>query len=164
MKKQKTQITHKLVPVIPIIFLFFIILNSNYSRGATDGYRIKIQISGMADSVCYLANYYGDKTYLTDTSYLDKKGRFVFEGDSLLPGGIYIVAGQSNNRYFEMIIDREQQFSITSDISDITGKIKFDKSSDNTLFFDYINNNITNRKKIEALKRSKNEFACFDKC
>ncbi|OQX79838.1 MAG: hypothetical protein B6D61_02865 [Bacteroidetes bacterium 4484_249] len=158
MNKNKSQIIHNLVSIVPFVFLFFIILDTNISMGAADGYKIKIQINGIADTVCYLANYYGDKTYLTDTAYVDKKGRFVFEGDSVLPGGIYIVAGQNNNRYFELIIDKEQQFAITTDLSDITGKMKFDRSFDNTLFFDYINNNITNRKKIASLKKSKEEF------
>jgi len=154
--KPKLQIfPNNLISLISLIPLFFY---SNHSIAASDGYKIKIQISGIADSVCYLANYYGDKTYLTDTAFVDKKGRFVFEGDSALPGGIYIVAGQSNNRLFEMIIDNEQKFEVTSDISDISGKIKIKGSKNNTLFFNYINFNTAKHREIESLKKSLSKF------
>jgi peroxiredoxin/CBS domain-containing protein len=123
------------------------------------GYKIRIQIKGIADTVCYLANYFGDKTYLTDTATVDVKGKFIFEGDTALPGGIYIVAGQSNNKYFELIIDREQKFTAETDISDVSGKINFENSPDNTLFFGFIEYNMKVKKEIELLRKSEDMFA-----
>ncbi len=117
------------------------------------GYHIKVQITGIKDTVCYLANYYGDKTYLTDTAKVDKKGRFVFEGDSALPGGVYIIAGESNNKYIEFLIDRSQAFSITTDISNILSDVHFDRSEENVLFFDFIQYNMKVRKEMESLQK-----------
>ncbi len=134
-----------------------LILSSSLYAG-TKGYKIKFQITGLQDTVCYLANYYGDKTYLVDTALVDKKGKFVFEGDSLLPGGIYIVAGEHNNRILEFMVDKSQQFSASSDISDITGKMKFSGSPENDLFFGYIKKNIQDRKAIDELKKKKSEL------
>ena len=137
------------------IWLTAIILLLSYSNTNAEGYSIKIQIKGIHDTVCYLANYYGDKTYLTDTALVDAKGRFVFEGDSVLPGGVYIIAGQSNNKYFECIVDKDQRFSITTDITDISGEARINNSHDNKLFFNYIVRNIDHYKKMEVLKQKK---------
>jgi len=139
--------------VIIVLLIHTIILNNVFAGDKS--YELKFQVKGIKDTVCYLASYYGDKTYLTDTAWVDAKGKFVFEGDSALPGGIYIIAGQSNNKYFECIVDKEQQFSITTDLSDISNKAKISNSHDNELFFLYIERNIEHYKKIEVLKQKK---------
>jgi peroxiredoxin len=144
-----------------LIFFFPVIFPGiSQAKGGNDngGYKIKIQLKGITDSVCYLANYYGDKTYLTDTATVDAKGKFVFEGDSSLPGGIYIIAGQSNNKYLEIIVDRFQKFSILSDIADLSGGVKFENSPENTLFFEYIKYNMIIRKQIEKLNKDKSLY------
>jgi len=120
---------------------------------AEEGYKIKVQLTGITDTVCYLANYYGDKTYLTDTAFTDSKGRFTFEGDSSLPGGVYIIAGQSNNKYMEIIIDKSQHFSVTADLKTIMSEVKFEKSEENILFFDFIQYNMKIRKEMDGLRK-----------
>lgn len=136
-------------------WLVFILLNLLIVNVNGQGYHLKFQIKGIQDTVCYLANYFGDKTYLTDTALVDEKGKFVFEGDSVLPGGIYIIAGQANNKYFECIVDKEQQFSILTDLRDVSANAKISNSEDNTLFFEYIVQNINHYKNIEGLKQKK---------
>ena len=142
----------KLVWFATILFSLLI------TRSNAEGYELKFQVKGIKDTVCYLANYYGDKTYLTDTARVDAKGKFVFEGDSVLPGGIYIIAGQSNNKYFECIVDKEQQFSIVTDLTDVSANAKISNSLDNELFFEYIVRNIDHYKKMEVLKQRKATF------
>jgi peroxiredoxin len=118
---------------------------------ATSGYRITITIEGIEDSVLYLANYYGDKTYLSDTSYLTKKGSFVFEDGNPLPGGIYIIAGQNNIKLFELLIDREQSFSISALMPDLFNSLEFENSIENDLFYKYIRMNVSSQKELERL-------------
>jgi peroxiredoxin len=141
-----------------LYLLIFILVQASHLAGnpfslSGNGYRIKVQLAGIKDTVCYLANYFGDKTYLTDTAKVDTKGRFIFEGDSSLPGGVYIIAGQSNNKYLEFIVDRYQFFSIFADISTISSDVRFEKSEDNVVFFDYIQYNMKVRKEIELLRK-----------
>lgn len=137
------------------LILKSILIILGLSAFGNDGYKIKIQIEGISDSVCYLANYYGDKVYLTDTAQVLKKGVFVFEGTEALPGGIYIVAGQSNNQYFEFLVDKNQNFSIHTAVPDLLQQIHFKNSTENDLFYSYINLSVQNRKKIEQLKKNK---------
>ena len=144
--------SEKGVLIITLLLLIFLVKNV---FAGDEGYELKFQVKGIKDTVCYLANYYGDKTYLTDTARVDTKGKFVFEGDSALPGGIYIIAGQSNNKYFECIVDKDQQFSIATDLLDISSKAKISNSPDNELFFLYIERNIDHYKRMEVLKQKK---------
>lgn len=122
-------------------------------QSQTVGYNFKVKIENSEDSVLYLANYYGDKTYLTDTATISNNGAFLFSGDTALPGGIYIVAGQNNNRYFEIIIDKSQEFEIETDLKDINSNVKVKNSPENQLFFDYVKFNVLNYKEINALKK-----------
>lgn len=139
-----------------LLFWYFALaatLVSAQKKGFADGYKIKGTIEGLQDTVCYLANYFGDKTYVTDTAEVDSKGRFTFEGDSALPGGIYIVAGQSNNKYLEIIVDKEQSFSFETSLPELSENISFVHSPQNKLFFEFINYNVMIRKQIEKLKK-----------
>ena len=149
-RKSRYNSYKSLIWLISIVFV--LMMNKT---NAAERYELKFQVKGIQDTICYLANYYGDKTYLTDTAVVDEKGRFVFEGDSVLPGGIYIIAGQAKNKYFECIVDKDQNFSIVSDLSDISAKAKISNSLDNELFFEYIVRNINHHKNITKLKQQK---------
>ena len=107
------------------MILWSLIFQTGLNSLGNEGYKIQIQIDGITDSVCYLANYYGDKVYLTDTAKVGKKGIFIFEGDEPLPGGIYILAGQSNNQYFEFLVDKEQKFYIATALPNLLENIEF---------------------------------------
>jgi len=64
MKENKKQnISNRHFVWIVAILLMMLIVNVN-----GQGYQLKFQVKGIEDTVCYLANYYGDKTYLTDTA------------------------------------------------------------------------------------------------
>jgi peroxiredoxin len=148
--------TVELRSVFTAIAVFIIIISGLAQKNAGKaGYKIKGEISGITDTVCYLAHYYGDKTYMTDTARADSKGRIVFEGDSVLPGGIYIVAGQKNNKYLEIIVDKDQHFSFRAALPDVSENITFEDSPENTLFFEFINENMRIRKQIEQFKADK---------
>jgi peroxiredoxin len=100
-------------------------------------YLIKATIHGLKDTICFLGNYYGDKQYIKDTAKVDSKGNCEFKGDEKLPGGIYLVVVPSK-RYFELIIDKDQTFSVETDTSDFVGKMKIKGSDDNQMFYDYL--------------------------
>ncbi len=69
---------------------------------------------------------------------VDDKGDFHFEGDSLLPGGVYFVL-MKDKKYFEFIIDKEQHFTMHTDTSNFIKNMKVTGSPENQLFYDYLN-------------------------
>ncbi|HPE57682.1 MAG TPA: DUF5106 domain-containing protein [Bacteroidales bacterium] len=140
--------------VIALTLIAIIVANEKITAQSKSGFRIDITIKDATDSVLYLANYYGDKTYLTDTAYLDKKGHFVFEADTLLPAGVYILAGQHNNKYFEIIANKEQQFKVQTALPDLYSGIQFKNSKENMVFYDFINYNVNIQKTLHNLADS----------
>ncbi|MCD4697326.1 MAG: DUF5106 domain-containing protein [Bacteroidales bacterium] len=144
------------------LLFIYVAVHWSVAYGSFDKYEISIQLEGANDSVLYLANYYGDKTYLTDTAYMNRKGVFVFEGDSVLPGGIYIIAGQSNNKYFELIVEHDQKFSVQAEMQDVISSAKIKGSEENELFFNYISQTIRTTKALEKLKAERKKYSKGD--
>ncbi|MBI3502453.1 MAG: DUF5106 domain-containing protein [Bacteroidetes bacterium] len=102
------------------------------------GYVIKGRIKGLHDTVCYFGNHYGAKQYVRDTARVDKNGNFVFKGNKKLEGGIYLIVPPSK-KYFEMLIDKEQDFSFETDTSTkFVEHMKIKNSEDNSLFYKYL--------------------------
>ena len=121
-------------------------------------YCIKVKINGLKDTICFIGNYYGDKQYLKDTAKVDHNGYCEFSGEEQLPGGIYLIVTPAK-KYFEIIIDKEQFFSVETDTADFIGKMKIKGSSDNQLFYEYLKYIDAKQKEAEpfrvALKKIK---------
>jgi len=105
-------------------------------HAADSGYRIKVHIEGMEDSTIYLAHHYGNMQVMKDTIRLDSKGNGVFSGEEKLPGGIYLVVLPPDNHYFEIIIDRDQAFSLTTREGSLVDDMIVKGSEDNKVFYE----------------------------
>lgn len=117
-----------------IFFLTIFHLNAQEKQD----YRIDIKIKGLEDSVLYLGNYYGDKTFLVDTAVRKGRNSYVFEAKKSLDGGIYIVIGQEKNSIFDFLISDSQEIKFDSDMDNLVEKMKVKGSNENSLFFDYL--------------------------
>lgn len=132
--------------ILMFISLFFL-----KSVSAQEGYQVKVKVAGVRDSMCYLANYFGDKQYLKDSCLADAQGSFVFKGKEKLGGGIYLVV-IPGKRYFEVLIDKEQNFSLETDTVDFVKHMKIKGSQENTVFYDYLKFIGEKSKSIEPLR------------
>jgi peroxiredoxin len=119
-------------------------------------YKIEIKIKGIEDSVLYLANYYGDKTFLVDTATLKGKNNYLFEGKKWLDGGIYIVVGEKKNTVFEFLISDSQHLKFDSDIDNLIEEMKVKGSNENALFFDYLAYSNIQFKKLKSFQQQIN--------
>lgn len=132
-----------------LLFGLIIFINMNVF-GQKHGYHIEFKINKLPDTICYLAHYYGDKTYADDTA---KTGRYiVFTGEKKLPDGIYILAGQKNKIILEFIIHDQQELSFEADYNNIVGSMSIKKSQENVLFYDYLKENSKHYSEIEKVK------------
>ena len=77
--------------LVTITYSFSNAQGSPKGNKASKAYEIKVKVNGLKDSLCYLANYFGDKQYLRDSAYADANGNLIFAGDSVLKSGIYMV-------------------------------------------------------------------------
>lgn len=103
---------------------------------------LKVRIKGYPkDSNILLANYYGDKQYVQDTAKADASGNVLFRRDTAMPHGIYLIVipGKKNNKWLEVILMDNQNFSIETDTSaDMISHVKVTGSPDNKIFYEYL--------------------------
>lgn len=84
----------------------------------------------------YLGDYYGKRKLVADSAIANDKGVIVFKGEKKLPQGIYFLVSPEHVILFEILMDKDQHFSLVSD-STKPGEIKFTGSPDNELFAAY---------------------------
>jgi len=113
-------------------------------------YKISGEIIGLQDSTVMLAYYFGGKQYATDTANVIN-GRFTFEGNKKLRGGMYLVV-LSENKYFDLIIS-EQQFSFSTKLNDLVGSMSFKNSRENPPFYEYLNFIIKMQEEVNPLRK-----------
>jgi thiol-disulfide isomerase/thioredoxin len=119
---------------LKILLLVFITTNLSAQK---EGYNIQITLENYPDSVVYLVNYFGNTNQINDTVYL-QGGKFTFKGSKSLPGGIYLIVTK-DRKYFEVLIDKEQYFTVSTSYNDFVGKAKIKGSQDNIDFYNYLN-------------------------
>lgn len=117
-----------------------------------NGYNIKITAKGLKEgSTCLLANYYGDKQYIKDSAKVNAKGEVVFKGTEKYPEGIYLFV-PPNKKYFDFVMDVEQNFSLETDTTDYIKFMKVKGSAENKFFYDYQTFMAGKQKQIEPLR------------
>jgi len=134
-----------------LLFIIFTSTLMSAFAGNEDGYNIKIKVNGVKDSLCYLANYFGDKQYIKDSVRSDAAGTYIFKGKEKLPGGIYLFV-LPGRKYFELVIDKEQEFTMETDTGNYIKNMKVKGSADNKLFYEYLNFVTEKGKEVESLK------------
>lgn len=119
------------------LILFMLVLSLEISA---QGYNIKIKIPALKDSTILLAHHFSSEKLLIpdDTLKLDKKGMGTFHKKKVLPGGMYLIFLPSK-KYFDVLIDKNQQFSIEADTTDFLKTVKFTNNPENHLFYEYQN-------------------------
>ncbi len=117
------------------LFLFMGFALSACGQSNTS-YRIEVRLTDLKDTTLLLGYHFGDKKFVADTAYLDSKGVAVFEGDSLLPGGMYIVILPQRS-YFDFLLTENQNFNLTTSSDNPLKDIHFTGSPENESFANY---------------------------
>jgi peroxiredoxin len=112
----------------------------------TTGYNISITMKPYKNQYLYLGYYYGKIKALADSVLLNGSSAGVFKGKKKLPGGIYFVVSPRKEILFELLLDKQQQFSIQADSAGLPNSVKFISSPENLLFQSYSNFAGTNGK------------------
>ncbi len=132
------------------IVLALLITATFFSYSAAgEGYRIEVKVAGLQDTVSYLAYHFGDRQFLKDTARVDGRGTFVFEGQERVDAGMYMIV-LPGNVYFEIIIDHNQHFSISTSKDNLIEDLEFFNAPDNAAFYKYI-------KQLQHINKTLNE-------
>lgn len=136
-------------------------------------YNIRFKINGIkpGDTV-FLADYHFDSKYLRDTTVVDKKGIATFTGNMRLQRGMYLFVLPGKADYFEIMVDDDQDFQITTDTQywkrEYYRTMKVEGSEANEAFKEYQNGRIRigmdlaeleDRAKSDTLPEQRKEIA-----
>lgn len=138
---------------------------SNYN------YEITFVLEGLPDTMLFVGYYYADKTYSKDSIFLEKRSKpntYVLRGTDTLNRGVYIIAGQRHNKYFEFIVDSSFFFTVRASglkppYYDVVNYLSFENSPENDVFLTFQKTMIKYQIKATELSKSiKNEKAKED--
>ncbi len=129
------------------VLLLLLIAGSTFAKG----YNIKVKIIGVKDTTVILAHYLSQSIYPDDTVQLDKSGVGVFKGNKELLHGMYIIY-LPNKKYFEIFVDKDQDFEVINDTTAQIDKLSFVGSAPNTAFLDYQRFIMNLKKQRDALE------------
>jgi thiol-disulfide isomerase/thioredoxin len=117
---------------------------------AQKGYEIKVTLKPFKNQYIYLGHYYGKQLPIVDSVKLNEKSEGIFKGEKKLGGGIYLIGYPDRARNFEILVDKNQHFSVIADTSNIQ-KISFINSPENVAFKAYQDYMTTNGRALDAL-------------
>lgn len=120
-----------------VFLVFLLFIASTYSFGQK-GYSIDVQIENAKNDTLYLAYFYGDANYISDTAYRDDRGHFLFTGEEPLAEGVYMFVLPPENTFFQILINDQQHFKLTTDADHITTSTRIEGNEDNALFYNYL--------------------------
>jgi peroxiredoxin len=111
-------------------------------------YHLQFKVDGWKDTTVYLGHYYSESTYLKDTTRVNSKGEFVFDGKKPLGPGVYFLV-LDKAKIFEFVIGKNQKFKLETGSDDYVGRMKVTGDRDNQLFFENWKYNIDRHKESE---------------
>jgi thiol-disulfide isomerase/thioredoxin len=119
----KTLRVSTLLLVLPMILL------------AQPGYNIQLKVNGLTNQDVILGFHMNKQFYVKDTVKVNDKGIGVFSGQEALPGGIYLFY-LPTGKFFDVLINREQHFSVECDTVDFYKTMKIKGALEPQLFLD----------------------------
>src|SRR5690606_12793016 len=117
---------------------------------AQDERQLRFTINGTAHDTIFLANYYGNKLYYSDTTVANAQGVAVFDRPSGYKAGVYalVVPGP---KYFELLVN-EPVVEMQSDTASLNEHLVVQRSVENELFQAYIRFLGDKRKEADAIR------------
>lgn len=126
---------------------------------AQTGYEIKVTFKPYKNQFIYLGHYFGKSYPIIDSAKLNDKSETVFRGIKKLQGGIYLVGYPNKTGFFEILVDKQQQFSVIADTATLKNGIQFVNSPDNVLFSSYQRHMAEMGKEISATQQQLKQAA-----
>jgi len=120
--------------------------------GYSQGYSIHLTLKPFTNAKVYLGYHYGKMKAVADSVILDGNSEGIFRGRDKLAGGIYFIVSPKKEILFELLIDQQQQFSISADTTRLPASIVFTGSPENTTFLNYTAFMNNHGKEIAALQ------------
>lgn len=129
-----------------------------FSQTSKAQYDIELNVNKLKDTTCYLVKYTFNYHLWVDTAKVSSKGNIHFKGTKKLDEGLYMLVGQSRNRYFDFIVNnKEPKFSIKTDTNNFVTNATVAHSEENKLLFDYLKFILNKKDEFDNYKKTLTE-------
>jgi thiol-disulfide isomerase/thioredoxin len=118
----------KIFSAFIVLILFLSNINAQYN--------IKLTIPQLKNQEIILGHHFATMLIPDDTVKLNSKGTGIFKDKESLKQGIYFFF-LPNKKTFDIIIGKDQNFSIHTDTTDLQNKIKVEGDRENLVFAEY---------------------------
>ena len=105
--------------------------------GFSQNYKVTLEAPDYKEGTAYLIYYYGKNMNIQDSAQLNSKGIAVFQNKEKLLPGVYSVVFPGKNKFYDFLVDKEQQIVIKADTADLINKTVVTGSKENILFTKY---------------------------
>jgi len=118
-------------------FILILLFSYLFVNNINAQYTIKLNIAQLKNDTLLFGHYFSNSIMLQDTFFMDAEGKSVIKGSENLPAGMYAIFFPDRRR-FDLLIDEDQEFSVSADTSDLLGSTHIKGSLDNEVFYDYL--------------------------
>jgi thiol-disulfide isomerase/thioredoxin len=136
-----------------IFSLLFLLSATIFLFAQTNEFELKVTFKPYKHQFIYLGYHYGKQKPIIDSVLLDANSTGVFRRAKKMEKGVYLIGFPNKAGYFEILIDKEQKFSVIADSATLLPSLKFVGSPDNTLFLQYQNYASLKGREIEDAKK-----------
>jgi hypothetical protein len=119
---------------------------------AQEGYEIKVTLKPFKNQYVYLGHYFGRQLPIIDSVKLNEQSQGVFKGTKKLGGGIYLIGFPDRSRNFEILVGKNQKFSVVADTATLP-KITYINSTENNSFAAYQDFMVLNGRAMDSLQK-----------
>ena len=113
---------------------------------------ITFKINGLGTGTAQIAGIYADQNFLADTARIQPGGIIKLKKDSLYMPGMYFVV-MPNQQNFQLLLDADQEFEMTADLSDIINTMKVTGSVDNELLYQSLKMQYGQDKQLQPMQQ-----------
>ena len=98
-------------------------------------FKIELLVNGAPNDAARILGVFGNQNFVVDSAKSDATGLFVFEADTLLHKGFYYIMLGSDNSYFQMLLDKDQDFRLETAKGDFVNSMIVTGCLDNELLY-----------------------------
>jgi thiol-disulfide isomerase/thioredoxin len=134
-------------------FLAVLFLLPGFVFAQQNEFELKVTFKPFKKQWIYLGYHYGRQKPIIDSIMLDDNSTGIFKRAKKPEKGVYLIGFPDKSGYFEILIDKEQKFSVSADTAGLINSIKFQGSPDNDLFLHYQQYAAGKGREIETVKK-----------
>ena len=102
---------------------------------AAQGVNIRLDVSGCKAGTYKIIGMLGGQNFLADSVVSKLPGTMTWAKEKTVEPGLYYILMPDGNNYVQLLLDREQKFTMKTNLADLVGSMQVEGSEDNHLFY-----------------------------